>query len=319
MSSVADPTSGRVMWAYPGAGNTGGQPNRIVVFDTRVNRWGIVNEEVELIWRSGGVATTLDALDDVNLGAELVTNGDFASDTIWVKGTGWTIGSGVASHAAGTESTIQQDISITEDAYYRVEFDVANRTAGDITPRLGGTDGTAISANGTDNKETIRCGAFSAIAFRASSTFDGDIDNVSVTKINDIDSMTVDLDASQWKGGNPLLSAFDSTYKNGQFTGTPMTAVFTTRESEMNAGRRTMLGHFWPLIDGGTVSARVGYRDTLQDSVSYTTSISPRNSGKIPCRVNSKFMRFELTVSGDWSEAIGVRVEGDGARPGERR
>jgi hypothetical protein len=98
-----------------------------------------------------------------------------------------------------------------------------------------------------------------------------------------------------------------------------MTAVLTTRETEVTPGRRTHLSTFWPLIDGGTVSARVGYRDTLQDTISYTTSISPRTSGRIPCRVNSKFMRFEFTVSGDWNDAIGVRVEQHGARPGERR
>ena len=32
-----------------------------------------------------------------SLGSELVTNGDFATDTDWTKGTGWTISGGVAT------------------------------------------------------------------------------------------------------------------------------------------------------------------------------------------------------------------------------
>jgi hypothetical protein len=320
ISSVADPTSGRVLWSYPGSGNTSGRPNRIVIYDTRVNRWGIIDQEHELIWRSGGVATTLEQLDDVNLSTtERVVNGSFATDSDWAKGTGWTIAAGVASHAAGTASDLSQGINLNEGRYYRVEFDVANRTAGSVTPVLGSTSGTAITADDTDIKESIRAGSGTTIVFSATSDFDGDIDNVSVREIDDLDSMSVSLDDAQWKGGSSVLSAFDSSYKSGNFSGSPMTAVLQTRESEINAGRRTRLLQFWPLIDGGTVTGRVGYRNTLQEEVTYTKDISPRPSGKIPCRVNGKFMRYELTVSGEWVDAIGVRVEPYGARPGERR
>ena len=42
-------------------------------------------------------------------GAELVTNGDFATDTDWSKGTGWTISGGTAncdgSQTSGTQLT----------------------------------------------------------------------------------------------------------------------------------------------------------------------------------------------------------------------
>jgi hypothetical protein len=318
ISSVADPASGRVAWAYPGAGNIGGRPNRIVVFDTKVNKWGIIYEEVELLWRSGGTATTLEGLDTIGLGPDIVTNGTFDADSDWTKGAGWTIGSGVASHAAGTAGGLVQVVSLDALTAYDVTFTVSNRTAGSLQPTLGGDSGTAVTTNATHN-ETITTGSGTNLSFTASSDFDGDLDNVIVQRSGNLDELPVSLDSSQWKGGSPLLSAFDSTFKNGQFTGPSMTAVLTTRETEVTPGRRTHLSTFWPLIDGGTVSARVGYRDTLQDTISYTTSISPRTSGRIPCRVNSKFMRFEFTVSGDWNDAIGVRVEQHGARPGERR
>jgi hypothetical protein len=319
MSSIADPESGLVMWSYPGSGNTSGRPNRIVIYNTIVNRWSIIDQELELIWRSGGVATTLDALDDVNLGTDLVSNGDFATDTIWTKGTGWTIAAGVGSHAAGTASDIEQTVSITEDTYYRVAFDVANRTAGSVTPVVGGTSGTAISANGTDNRETIRAGATTVLAFSATSDFDGDIDNVTLQPINDIDSMGVSLDASQWKGGSPVLAAFDENFKNGNFTGSPMTATLTTKELEINPGRRTSLNAFTPMIDGGTVTARVGKRNRQSDTVTYGAALSQSASGRFTTRENAKFHRFELTVSGDWNDAIGIRLEQGDARPAGRR
>ena len=39
-----------------------------------------------------------------SFGSELVTNGNFATDSNWTKGTGWTISGGVAS-CDGTQSS----------------------------------------------------------------------------------------------------------------------------------------------------------------------------------------------------------------------
>ena len=63
MSAVADPRSGRVYWSYPGAGNVDGLPNKIIAYDKNLNRWGYGEVDTELVWRSGGVATTLEELD----------------------------------------------------------------------------------------------------------------------------------------------------------------------------------------------------------------------------------------------------------------
>tara|TARA_B100001059_G_C17838207_1_gene589757 strand:+ start:4402 stop:6609 length:2208 start_codon:yes stop_codon:yes gene_type:complete len=44
-------------------------------------------------------------------GSELVTNGTFASDTAWTKGTGWTISGGLAKYAGTTITSISQTAS----------------------------------------------------------------------------------------------------------------------------------------------------------------------------------------------------------------
>lgn len=319
VSSVADPVSKRVYWAYPGAGNSGGTPNRIIVYDLAFNKWGFVEVETELVWRSGGTATTLEQLDDLNLGAELVTNGDFATDTIWTKGTGWTIAAGVATHAAGSASDLSQAVAITQDVYYRLEFDVTGRTAGSVTPKVGDTSGTAISADASDIKESIRSGAGTDVTFSATSDFDGSIDNVSLKDIDDLDSMTVSLDSAEFKGDSPLLAAFDTTFKNGNFTGVPYDATFETREVELNVGHRTKLNAVLPLIDGGTITGRIASRQTQTETVTYTSTLSPRPSGIFTKRVNARYHRFEVTVTGDWKDSIGIQIDRGWAPKGERR
>lgn len=66
ISCVVDPSSQRVFWAYPGVGNVGGRPNRIICYDRSVNKWTIINQETELLWPAGGLGYTLDGLDSVN-------------------------------------------------------------------------------------------------------------------------------------------------------------------------------------------------------------------------------------------------------------
>lgn len=114
-------------------------------------------------------------------GFDRVVNGTFADDTDWTKGTGWTIGSGVATATGGISTALEQDAlgtyPLVAGQPYAVTFTVT-RSAGSITPSLGGTNGTAISTS-TTITEVIYAGATQAIAFTGSS-FTGTLDNISV-------------------------------------------------------------------------------------------------------------------------------------------
>ena len=125
----------------------------------------------------------------------LSTNGTFAADSGWTKGTGWTIGSGVAT-CDGTQtdvSDLKQNQSLTEGVTYTVTYTISSRSAGTLTPRLGGTAGVSRSANGT-YVELITCGAGAdpKLEFRADADFAGSLDNVSVMAA----SMAVHLEHS---------------------------------------------------------------------------------------------------------------------------
>lgn len=203
MTAVSDPRTSRVFWSYPGAGNTDGLPNRIIVYDAKLDKWSLINQEAEILWRAGGVGFTMEQLDS------------FSSS---------------------------------------------------------------------------------------------------------LDDLAVSLDSSQWKGGGAsIVAMFDSAHKHGFFDGENMTGTIETKETEIHAGRNTHLNAFYPLVDGGTVTAEVGYRDRQSDTVNYTSSLSQSASGRFTQRVNARFHRFKLTLSGAWNHVMGVMVDQADAKVGERR
>ena len=56
-------------------------------------------------------------------GPELVTNGDFATDSDWTKGAGWTISNGEATND-GTINAIYQSSSIEAGKKYICKIDI---------------------------------------------------------------------------------------------------------------------------------------------------------------------------------------------------
>lgn len=160
------------------------------------NSWAGDTQLVQLLSpqavTTGTSSTSLDTTDyygtgivEINSAAgsadTLVTNGTFGSDTGWTKGTGWAITGGVAT-CDGTQtavSDIEQDLSVTTGVLYTVTFTISGFSAGTVTPRLGGTSGTARAADGTYT-ETILCGATATLELRADADFVGNLDNVIV-------------------------------------------------------------------------------------------------------------------------------------------
>ena len=127
-------------------------------------------------------------------GAELVVNGDFATDSDWAKGTGWTISSGKA-HCDGTQVTnadLTQSSVTTSGKVYKITYTVSNYSAGNCFPRVGsGFVGASRSSNGTFT-DIIEVGS-STLNIRGDVNFIGSIDNVSIKE-----DLTGDL---TWTGG----------------------------------------------------------------------------------------------------------------------
>ena len=108
---------------------------------------------------------------------ELVVNGDFATDSNWTKGTGWTISGGSANCDGATENLDQDALTIGKS--YKAQFTVSDLTTGTLSFRLGGTNEVInINSNGTYTAYGVADGV--TLRLRSQSGFNGSIDNVSV-------------------------------------------------------------------------------------------------------------------------------------------
>jgi hypothetical protein len=135
-------------------------------------------------WMVGGIrgAWLSDTAEGNLVGGELVTNGDFAVDSGWLKGTGWTISGGIATHSPGAGSDITQSGVLVAGATYIVSFEVVSVRAATILYVNSNTGYQIV-------EEVISTGIKTAI-FTAPSTGnmgiriggqgDVDIDNISV-------------------------------------------------------------------------------------------------------------------------------------------
>ena len=124
----------------------------------------------------------------IEISQNLIRNGDFASDTLWTKGTGWTISAGVASAVATGASALSQVIAgLQAGKTYRVIFSITAQTvAGDgVAFIVGGSlQSTPRLGVGTHTQDIV-AGATTTFQFNAAvaGAWEGSIDNVSVQKV----------------------------------------------------------------------------------------------------------------------------------------
>lgn len=113
----------------------------------------------------------------------LLSNPGFDTDTVWAKGTGWTIGSGKATKAAGTASVVSQAAAIGNGKKARIKYEVSGFSAGLVRARIStGTtpfdDAPDHGANGVYLETITATAARDTFAIRASSAFAGSVDDV---------------------------------------------------------------------------------------------------------------------------------------------
>lgn len=116
-------------------------------------------------------------------GPELIVNGGFDSDTVWIKGADWTIAAGKATYLSTlTAADLSQAFAHTSSVNYEVIFTVSAWVSGTATIKLLGsttTSGAARGANGTFTEVLAAPAALVTFAFQGSPIGDFSIDNVS--------------------------------------------------------------------------------------------------------------------------------------------
>ncbi len=118
-----------------------------------------------------------------NLGAEKVTNGDFATDSDWTKGANWTISGGKASKSSGAINNLSQDISAVAKETYKITYTISNVSGGNFYIEAGSVAGNEQGSNGTFTEYIIAKDTddLKFVPVAAATTFD--LDDVSVKKI----------------------------------------------------------------------------------------------------------------------------------------
>ena len=137
----------------------------------------------------GAGTTAINGAPDA-LGSEEVTNGDFATDSDWTKGTGWTISGGTANaNSALTGTPLSQYIDTGKK--YRITYDVVSLSQGAFQVDLS-YSGTALGqlATTTGTFTDVITSLNPALSIRAVGTTTGSIDNVSVKELTDFGTIS---------------------------------------------------------------------------------------------------------------------------------
>lgn len=115
-------------------------------------------------------------------GTNVVNNLAFGSDTIWTKGTGWTIAAGVATHAAGVGSDIEQAGLIVEGQAYLLNLSIVAVRASSILYVWDGTAYMDVAASLTvgPRQAVFVARASGPLKVRLGAAADADIDNVTL-------------------------------------------------------------------------------------------------------------------------------------------
>lgn len=133
------------------------------------------------------VGLILDKSKGLQLGPELVTNGDFSQGaTGWILGTGWNVANGMATKTAGAAATIRQGYAFQAGKAYSITYEVSGRTAGQCAAVIVG--GTSVGESLHSSNGVRRCIVFAAagnnsVGISADGIFDGSINNISVREL----------------------------------------------------------------------------------------------------------------------------------------
>ncbi len=135
---------------------------------TRVNQSGLIETPEEI------------------LSGELITNGSFATDSDWTKGTGISIGNDEAiftSVSSGLQLS-QLGLDGVSGKTYKISYEIKSRTEGAFSASIGAT----LSANQNSSvgvyTEYLTASGNGAFYIRSRGTTSGSIDNVSVVEVN---------------------------------------------------------------------------------------------------------------------------------------
>jgi len=240
-------------------------------------------------------------------GNELVVNGDFATDSVWVKsGSGMTISGGFANFTSGQDTFVFQDIMTIGKQYYMVlEYNISSLTGSAYFGSNIGTGNAIINMAGLTGSGTLK-GYITASSVRLiirSSTLTGTITNVSVKEVlGDQPRLNYDISNGVVQSCPSLLLEPASTnvipysedFSNAAWSKTNLTVTdnqTTSPDGSLNASKLTE--------DTSTGEHKIFDSLSITSGVDYTFSVFVKSNGR-------NFIRLRLENAGVGSGQINV-------------
>jgi hypothetical protein len=147
-----------------------------------------------------------------------------------------------------------------------------------------------------------------------------DEDEPGVANDSNIDGSGLDsLDDPRFRGGDPRLWVFNSSFALGAFTGTPMAATFTMADLEQFPGKRADVREVRPDIDCSSgLTVTLACKQRLADAFANVVTTDLRISGDMPIRASGRYIRPTIAVAAgtSWGHARGIEIV---AQPGAGR
>ena len=121
------------------------------------------------------------------LGSELVTNGDFATDTDWTIND-WSISGGSLNGSASTGIVFQNPSGVVVGKTYKVTLEVKSYTSGSIRIKFGGSSYSNVASQVGVQEFYIQAVSTGGFLISVISSFTGSISSVSVKEVfeNDV-------------------------------------------------------------------------------------------------------------------------------------
>lgn len=191
--------------------------------------------------------------------AAYLLNPDFAASTGWTANAGWVISGGIATGTlASTDLEQTTGVTLIAGKSYSLTFTMT-RSAGTLTPKIGGTSGTARSSSATFT-ETIVAGASQLLEFTGAG-FTGTVDTITIEPTN---TGWLDMDESG------ATSTFTSTgYMS--LTGTNFNKAIRIQQVAVSGGDQNHEHALRLVIERGPVLLRVGSTSGGQEYISEQT------------------------------------------------
>lgn len=148
-----------------------------------------------------------------------------------------------------------------------------------------------------------------------------DLDGLDTPLPSGIDIDSIPVDSDQFSGGALNIMAFDSDNKSATFSGSALTACIDTREISHGSQERLFVNSLRPLVEGDSntaITVQVGSRNKLDSNSAFSIAKSLNGiNGECSLRVNARYQRYRLNISGGFQHANGVKIQH--AETGARR